>query len=232
MYFDPTYLILVALPAMILSGLAQWYVRSTYSKWGQVANSRQLTGADVAQGLKAKYGLQASIATAQGALSDNFDPSSGVVNLSPDVASQPSVASMAIAAHEFGHVQQHQDRSPLMAIRTFLVPAVRISPTVSYLMIIGGIMLNFAGLAWLGVGLFGISVLFMVLTLPVEIDASTRAMNMLNAGGFFATEQDRQGARQMLTAAAFTYLAAALTSIFQLVYYLSLISRSSRRSSY
>jgi len=75
-------------------------------------------------------------------------------------------------------------------------------------------------------------VLFMVLTLPVEIDASTRAMNMLNAGGFFATEQDRQGARQMLTAAAFTYLAAALTSIFQLVYYLSLISRSSRRSSY
>jgi uncharacterized protein len=232
MYFDPTYLILVALPAMILSGLAQWYVRSNYSKWGQVKNSRSLTGADVAQGLIQKYGLNVNIAQAEGELADHFDPSSGVVRLSPGVASQPSIASMAIAAHEFGHVQQHKDRSPLMAMRSFLVPAVQISPTVSYMMIIGGLLLNFSGLAWLGVGLFGISVVFMLLTLPVEIDASTRAMKMLNEGGYFASEQDRQGARQMLTAAALTYIAAAITSILTLLYYVSLVSRSSRRSSY
>src|SRR5690349_16524394 len=126
MYFDPTYLILVALPAMILSGLAQWYVRSNYTKWGQVKNSRSLTGADVGQGLIQKYGLQATIASAPGELSDHFDPSSGVVRLSPGIASQPSIAAMAVAAHEFGHVQQHQDRSPLMALRSFLVPAVQI----------------------------------------------------------------------------------------------------------
>jgi len=229
--FDSTYLLLVALPAMILSGLAQWYVRSNYSKWGQVKNSRSLTGADVGQGLIQKYGLQATLASSPGELSDHFDPSSGVVRLSPGVAEQPSVAAMAITAHEFGHVQQHQERSPLMALRSFLVPAVRIAPSLSYMMIIGGVLLNFAGLAWLGIGLFGISVVFMLLTLPVEIDASTRAMKMLNEGGYFASEQDRQGARQMLTAAALTYIAAAITSILTLLYYVSLVSRSGRRSS-
>src|SRR5688572_431158 len=151
MYFDTSYLLLVALPAMILSGLAQWYVRSNYSKWSQVKNSRSLTGADVGQSLIQKYGLQATLASSPGELSDHFDPSSGVVRLSPGVASQPSIASMAIAAHEFGHVQQHQQRSPLMALRSFLIPAVQISPTLSYMMIIGGLLLNFSGLSWLGV---------------------------------------------------------------------------------
>lgn len=232
MYFDPTYLLLVALPTLILSGLAQMYVRSTYSKWGQVRNSRSVTGADVAQGIMRQNGLRVSLASTPGELSDHFDPSSGVVRLSQGVANTPSVAAMAIAAHEFGHVQQQQQGSILMTMRSFLVPAVQIAPTFSYLLILGGLLLNFAGLAWIGVALFGISVAFMVLTLPVEIDASTRAMKMLNEGGFFATEQDRDGARQMLTAAALTYVAAALTSILQLLYYVSLISRSSRRSSY
>lgn len=232
MFFDTNYLLLVALPAMILSGLAQWYVRSNYSKWSQVKNGRSVTGADVGQGLIRQYGLQASLATTPQELGDHYDPSSGVVRLSPGVSSQPSIASMAIAAHEFGHVQQHNQRSPLIALRSFLIPAVQFAPSLSYMMIIGGLIMNFAGLAWLGVGLFGISVLFMVLTLPVEIDASTRAMKMLNEGGYFTSEQDRQGARQVLTAAALTYIAAAITSILTLLYYISLISSSSRRSSY
>jgi uncharacterized protein len=232
MFFDSNYLLLVALPAMILSGLAQWYVRSNYSKWSQVKNGRGATGADVGQGLIRKYGLKASLEATPQELGDHYDPSSGVVRLSPGVVGQPSIASMAIAAHEFGHVQQHQERSPLIALRSFLIPAVQISPSLSYMLIIGGLLMNFAGLAWMGIALFGLSVFFMVLTLPVEIDASTRAMKMLNEGGYFTTDEDRQGARQVLTAAALTYIAAAITSILTLLYYISLISSSSRRNSY
>jgi uncharacterized protein len=232
MYFDMSYILLVALPALVLSGLAQMYVRSTYNKWSQVANSRSLTGTDVAQGIMSLNGLQARLESAPGELSDHFDPASGVVRLSQGVATQQSVSAMAITAHEFGHVQQYHERSPLIAARSFLLPAVRIAPSVSYFMIFGGLMLNFAGLAWLGVAVFGISVLFMLLTLPVEFDASARAMKMLDSGGFFATEQDRQGARQVLTAAALTYVAAAVTAVLQLVYYASLLQRNNRRSSY
>src|SRR5215207_5112601 len=99
MYFDPTYLLLVALPAMILSGLAQWYVRSNYSKWSQVHNSRNMTGADVGQGIMRQNGLKVSLASTPGELSDHYDPASGVVRLSPGVAGTASVAAMAITAH-------------------------------------------------------------------------------------------------------------------------------------
>lgn len=230
--FDMSYILLVALPALVLSGLAQMYVRSTYGKWSKVANSRSLTGVDVAQGIMKLNSLQAKLEGSPTELSDHFDPASQTVRLSPGVASQPSVAAMAIAAHEFGHVQQYHEKSPLITARSILLPAVQIAPSISYLMIFGGLAMNAAGLAYIGVLVFGISVLFMLLTLPVEFDASARALKMLDSGGFFATEQDRSGAQAVLRAAALTYVAAAVTAVLQLVYYLSLVSRSSRRSSY
>jgi uncharacterized protein len=225
-YFDPMYLILVILPAAVLSGLAQMYVHSTYSKWSQVPNQKGINGAQTAALIMRNNDLKVQLDRTPQPLSDHFDPREGIVRLSPEVAGQPSVASMAIAAHEFGHVQQHAQGSILMAARGFLLPAVQLSPMISYGLILVGIIFNATGLAWLGVAFFALSVLFMVLTLPIEIDASVRAMKMLDAGGLLVTDEDRSGARAVLTAAAFTYIAAAITAILQLVYYASLVSRS------
>ncbi len=227
-YFDPMYLILVILPAAVLSGLAQMYVRSTYSKWSQIPNGKGINGAQTGALIMRSNNLQVQLDRTPQPLGDHFDPAQGIVRLSPEVASQPSVASMAIAAHEFGHVQQHAQGSILMAARGFLLPAVQISPMISYGLIFAGILLQATGLAWLGVAVFGLSVLFMVLTLPIEIDASVRAMKMLDASGLLVREEDRSSARAMLTAAAFTYIAAAITAILQLLYYVSLVSRSDR----
>jgi Zn-dependent membrane protease YugP len=225
-YFDPLYLILVVLPAAVLSGLAQMYIRSTYSKWSQIPNQKGINGAQTGALIMRNNGLQVQLDRTPQPLGDHFDPREGIVRLSPEVASQPSVASMAIAAHEFGHVQQHAQGSILMAARGFLLPAVQLSPMISYGLILVGIIFNMAGLAWLGVAFFALTVLFMLLTLPIEIDASVRAMKMLNAGGLITTDEERAGARSVLTAAALTYIAAAITAILQLVYYASLVSRS------
>ena len=112
----------------------------------------------------------------------------------------------------------------LIQARSFLLPAVQFSPTLSYFLIFAGLFFNVTGLAWLGIIFFGLSVVFMVLTLPVEFDASRRGLKLLEASGVMVTEQDKQGARQLLTAAAFTYVAAAVTSIITLLYYISLVS--------
>jgi Zn-dependent membrane protease YugP len=165
---------------------------------------------------------------APGQLTDHFDPQTNVVRLSQGIGTVPSIASMAVVAHELGHVQQYQENSVLIAARQFLVPAVRFSPMVGYLMIILGLWLQFAQLFWLGILLFGLMVVFMILTLPVEIDASRRGLRLLEASGLMVTDEDHSGARQVLTAAALTYVAAAITAVLQLLYFISLGSR--RRS--
>lgn len=222
-FFDVNYILLVVIPAAVLSGAAQLYLRNTYNKWGQTRNGVNLAGPDVAQRIMRQAGLNVGLELTPGELSDHYDPGNHTVRMSPGVANQPSVASMAIVAHELGHAQQHQEGSALIAARNFLVPAVSIGPSISYILILAGIFLNLTGLAWLGVGFFGLSVVFMVLTLPVEIDASVRGMRLLDETGLFTEGQDRQGARAVLTAAALTYVAAAVTSLLQLVYYISLV---------
>ena len=124
MFFDPTYILIVLLPTLILTGLAQMWVRGAYQKWSEIPNASRVNGFDTAQVLMQRAGIQrVGLEVAQGQLTDHFDPSSGIVRLSDGVARQPSIASMAIAAHEFGHVQQHQQNSPLMAVRGMLIPA-------------------------------------------------------------------------------------------------------------
>jgi hypothetical protein len=145
--------------------------------------------------------------------------------MSEGVAATPSVASIAIVAHELGHAQQHEQNSPYIAMRSFLLPAMRFSPMAAYGLILAGFLLNITGLAWLGVGFFSITVLFMLLTLPVEFDASRRGMQLLQNSGLI-TGPDATGARQMLTAAALTYVAAFVTSLLTLIYYISLLSRN------
>jgi len=229
-FFDPTYLLLVFLPTLVITGLAQAWVRGAYQKWGNIANSRRVTGYDTAQLLMRSGEVrQVSLGVGGHDLSDHYDPTKGVVQLSPEVASQPSIAAMAIAAHELGHVQQHQSNSALMAVRTALVPGAIWGPGLGIYMMIFGLLLNFTGLALIGLILFGAATLFTIVTLPVELDASRRGMKMLHATGLIASPQDAEGARAVLTAAAFTYVAAVATSLLQLLYWSMLVFGGRRR---
>ncbi len=226
-FFDSNYMLLVFLPTLILSAVAQMFVRSAYSKWSNTRNSRNMTGPQVAEAIinSTSELRPVRLEGTQGELSDHFDPSTNVVRLSQGVATLPSVASMAIVAHELGHAQQYAEKSLLIAARGFLLPAVRFSPTISYFLIMMGLFTQATGLLQLGILFFGVTVVFMLLTLPVEIDASMRGLRLLKASGVMGTEEDASGARQMLTAAAMTYLAAAVTAVLQLLYYLSLAQR-------
>jgi Zn-dependent membrane protease YugP len=134
---------------------------------------------------------------------------------------------MAVTAHELGHVQQYQTGSAMIKARGFLLPALQFSPTISYIAILFGLWFNLNGLLWLGIIFFAIMVLFSLLTLPVEIDASRRGIRLLNEAGLILSEQDSGGSKAVLRAAAMTYLAAAITSILQLLYYISVAQRRS-----
>jgi len=160
-----------------------------------------------------------------GELSDHYDPRTHTVRLSEGVATRKSVAAMAIVAHELGHAQQHENNSFLITMRNVLVPAVRFSPQVAYILILIGFFFNLAGALWLGILFYSLMVVFSVLTLPVEIDASRRGIQLLRESGLIEVKQDEQGARNVLTAAASTYVAAAVTAILTLLYYITIARR-------
>jgi hypothetical protein len=233
-YLDPLYLVIFVV-TLVISLAAQMYIKSAYGKWSKVANSHNLTGLQVGQELLRDTGLGATYQMSSGTgvqfqgiagnLTDHYDPRTHTVGLSQAVATQPSVASMAIVAHELGHAQQYATKSPLIAARSFLLPAMRVSPMISYGLIMMGLVFNFVNAIYLGVFFFGITVLFSVITLPVEFDASRRAMKLLGEAGLLTSDQDEKGARTVLRAAAATYVAATVTAILQLLYYLSLANR-------
>jgi Zn-dependent membrane protease YugP len=244
-YFDPLYLVLFVV-TLVISGAAQFFVTSAYKKWSGVNNAVHMTGLQVGQAIvdrttlgdfvNAPQSIQAVGQLGQagstirfqrtaGQLTDHYDPRTHAVSLSDGVANQPSVAAMAIVAHELGHAQQHEQGSALMAMRSFLVPAVQFSPQVAYIMIFLGFLLRSAELITLGALVYGLMVLFTVITLPVEIDASRRALGLLREANLIHDESDATGARRVLTAAAQTYVAAAVTAVLTLLYYLSLANR-------
>ncbi len=224
-YFDPSYF-MILIPAIILSLVAQMLVSSAFARWGRVRNGAGLSGAQVAERIIRQAGLHGvGLEGTPGQRTDHYDPSSHVVRMSQDVATQPSVASMAVVAHELGHAQQHAERSILIQMRNFLVPAMQFSPMVSYLLIVVGLLLNIAGLIEIGILFYGVVVVFMVLTLPVEFDASRRGLKLLRETGLMTTSDDVSGSRSVLTAAALTYVAAAVTALLNLLYYISLLNR-------
>ena len=224
-YIDPVYLWL-ALIIFVISTAVQLYLRNTYAKWGNVRNGAGLTGMQVGQTLYDRTSLEAiPIERTPGVLSDHFDPGTNVVRLSEAVADQPSVGAMAVTAHELGHVQQYQTGSALIKARGFLLPALQFSPTLSYIAILLGLWFNMTGMLWLGIIFFALMVLFSILTLPVEIDASRRGTRLLQEAGLMRSDADAQGSKAVLTAAGLTYLAAAITSILQLLYYISIANR-------
>jgi Zn-dependent membrane protease YugP len=225
-YIDPVYFWYVFIPTILISLGVQIYLRSAFSKWSNVRNSAGLVGPQVAREIFGRTSLQAiRLERISGTMTDHFDPGANVVRLSDPVAKQNSVASMAITAHELGHVQQYQTGSGLIKARGFLLPALQFSPTISYIAILMGLWFNMTGLLWLGIIFFALMVLFSILTLPIEIDASRRGTQLLQEAGLMQAESDAQGSRAVLTAAALTYLAAAVTSILQLLYYISIANR-------
>jgi len=223
-FFDPTYFILVAIPSMILMGAASWYVRHANSKWSQIRASSGLTGAQAAQRLISTgnlYGVQ--VQGTPGELTDHYDPRNKTLYLSQTVANVPSVAAVAIAAHELGHALQDAEDYFPMKIRSALVPAVNIGSNLGWFLIIIGLVLNFIQLAWIGVIVFASGALFALATLPVEFNASARAKQLLYETGIIHSEEERQGVNQVLNAAALTYVAGLITAILQLLYYVLLV---------
>ncbi len=217
MYFDPLYFVF-AMPALILVFFAQWKVKSTYSKYAQVANMARATGAEVAQRLLAQNNLGfVSVQLTQGELTDHYNPGDKTLNLSAEVANRASVAAMGIVAHEVGHAVQDATAFGLMRLRTLLVPVANLGSNLGYILFFLGLVLQVTDLAYLGIVLFGAAVLFTLVTLPVELDASRRAMIMLRASGMVSTTE-LSGAQSMLTAAALTYVAALAQALAQLLY--------------
>ena len=223
---DPLYLIVIVVSTAI-GMAAQWYINSTYSAWSQV-KSDGATGAQVARAMLDANGCQAvQIKGIDGHLTDNYNPTDDSLYLSPDNMQGGSVASVAVACHEAGHAAQHEHGYAMMKVRTALVPVVNLTQSTWMLVFMAGIALNFAGLTLLAILLYGCSVLFQVVTLPVEIDASMRGVAYIEQSGM--SEQQVRGAKKVLTAAALTYVAAALSSVIQLLYLLSRLQRQNER---
>lgn len=226
------YLLFILLPSLLISGATRLFIKRAYGKWNQVPNGRNMNGVDTARFIMQQYNLNVNLEGVPQELGDHFSPKEGIVRLSPSVAQQPSVASMAIAAHEFGHVQQYAQNSPLIAVRGFILPVAQYGGSLSTWLIIAGFVVSFLQpLQIIGLLLFGATTLFTILTLPVELDASRRAMKMMDDAGMFASAEDRKGTRAVLTAAALTYVGAMVISILNLAYWAMLVfGGGSRRS--
>jgi Zn-dependent membrane protease YugP len=228
-FFDPLYLIFM-IPAFILMGITSWYVKHAYNKWSQIRAGSGLTGAQAAQRLISNgnlYGVQ--VQGTQGELSDHYDPRNKTLYLSNGVANSPSVASVAIAAHELGHAMQDAEEYFPLRIRAALVPAVNIGSNLGWILIMVGLIFQFTSIAWLGVLFFAGGALFALATLPVEFDASARAKQLLRQTGIIQTDEEARGVNQVLNAAALTYVAGLVTAVLQLLYYVLLVSGGGRR---
>jgi Zn-dependent membrane protease YugP len=228
-YWNPVYWIIVG-PALLFMLYAQWRVRSAYRKWARVPNGQGTVGVRAAEQLLAEQGLHdVRIEGIAGQLTDNYDPRNKTLNLSESTARQESVAALAITAHEVGHAVQDARGNLVFRLRSGIVPVVNFGSQLGPVLFVIGLFLQFGVLMWLGIGLFSLAFIFTLVTLPLEIGASARGMKMLTTSGLLVGNDERRGARAVLSAAALTYIAAMLTALAQLVYYIFLASGRRRR---
>jgi Zn-dependent membrane protease YugP len=219
MYFDPLYFVLIA-PALLLSIWASILTKKRFAHYARVPNARGLRGADVARFLLDQAGLHTvRIVEHEGFLSDHYDPRDRVVRLSPDVFHGNSISAISVAAHETGHALQHAQAYWPLQFRTRIVPLASFGSSFAYIVIFVGMLLHAMSLAYFGVILFVGVVVFQVITLPVEFDASARAKRILFERGL-VTSAERPGVSKVLGAAALTYVAAAASALLTLVYFL------------
>ena len=214
--FGPYFPLIIAL--MVLSFVVQGYLSRTYGKWGQVRNSRNLTGAQVARMMLDENGLQSvPVNMVPGNLTDHYDPRNKTVNLSEANFNTPSISAMAVAAHEVGHAIQDKVRMPALVLRGQMAVPLSLGMNFAPLMFMAGIFLNLTGLIWVGVALFAFAMLFHLVTLPVEFDASRRALVYLQQRGLCGAVEAQNGARKVLTAAALTYVLGFAMALAQLL---------------
>lgn len=217
-YYDSYYMIgyLLVIVGAIIMALAQMKVSSAYNKYSRIENSRHLTGRDVAYEILNQHGLSdVQIYEVKGHLSDHYNPSNLTLNLSSEIYHGTSIASLAVAAHECGHALQHQEGYKPLTFRNMIVPVCNISQTIGWIAILLGLFIRKSSISWLGVLLMSLMLLFQIVTLPVEFDASSRALSILNDR--YLTEDEYPGAKKMLTAAALTYVAAMLSTLLSLL---------------
>lgn len=224
-YIDPTMIILM--PALLLSIYAQYKTKSTFTKYSHAHTSAGVTGYDAAKSILNRNGIyDVEIEPISGVLTDHYDPRTKKLRLSKDVYYGDTISAVGVAAHEAGHAIQHNVGYLPIKLRGALVPVANIGSNLSWILFIIGFIMSAPALVNLGIYLFGAVVLFQVVTLPVEFNASARALKQVEQGGLLYNNEV-SGARKVLSAAALTYVAAALTAILQLVRLL-VISRNSR----
>lgn len=214
--FDWTYLVFIV-PALLISMWAQFKVSSSFSKYSKVRNMRGLTGAQTSEYILRSYGVTGvRIEHISGELTDHYDPTSNVIRLSDAVYNATTVSAIGVAAHETGHALQYAQGYAPIKLRAAVIPASRIGSLASWPLLLIGIIFSMRPLIWLGIAFFALATLFQVLTLPVEFNASSRALKAIDQWNILSAEE-YQGARKVLTAAALTYVAALLTSLMQLL---------------
>ena len=215
-YIDYYYIILVV-PVIIASLIIQSKLKTTYAKYSRVNNSKNLTGAQAAQMVLNYYGIyNVQIESTPGTLSDHYDPTKNVIRLSNGVYNSTSVAAVGVACHEAGHAAQHAQGYVPIKVRNTILPVCNIGSTLSMPLIIAGLIFAFEPLIWIGIGFFSFVSIFQLVTLPVEFNASKRALSVIESNGIL-TFEEKQGAAKVLKMAAMTYVAALATSIAQLL---------------
>jgi len=228
LYLDFHYLLWVALPLLVLTGLAQLWVKSSAAKYSKIPNSSGITGAQAALGILHEAGIHdVRVEEVQGFLTDHYDPRHRVVRLSPQIYRGRSIAAVGIAAHECGHAIQHATKYAPLVVRNIAVPAASLGSSLGYVLIFLGFLLGGAqqagglGSIILNLGILGFAavVVFQIINLPVEFNASRRALQVLPQMGILSREENA-GARTMLTAAAMTYVAATVAAIAELLYWM------------
>ena len=215
-YFDYYYIILVV-PVIIASLIIQSRLKSTYAKYSKITNMRNITGAQAAQMVLGYYGIHdVTIEHVSGNLSDHYDPTSKVIRLSDGVFNSPSIAAVGVACHEAGHAAQHAEAYLPIKIRNLILPVCNIGSSLSIPLLIAGVIFGYEPLIWIGIGFFAFVAVFQLVTLPVEFNASRRALNVIDSNGLLSFEE-KNGAAKVLKMAAMTYVAALATSIAQLL---------------
>lgn len=224
--FDATYLLVLI--AMAIVGWAQFKVKSTFNKYDQLMTEHQVTGRQAAEFILQQSGItNVRVEPVAGHLTDHYDPRNKVLRLSEATYQNTSVSAVAVAAHECGHALQDAQDYKFMRVRAALVPVVNLGSTIAMPLILIGFLMQIVGLIQLGILAFSLVLLFQLVTLPVEFDASRRAIEILGQGHIF-TEAEVQPARKVLRAAGFTYVAASLSTLFQIVRFIPLSNRSNR----
>ncbi len=228
MYIDYWYIILV-IPAMILALWAQYKVKSTYKKYSGILNSRGVTGAYAAQSILTYYGINdVRIQPIGGSLTDNFDPKTKVISLSQDVYSGNSIAAVGVACHEAGHAAQHAENYMPIKVRNAIIPVTRVGSTIGIPLALIGIVIGLTPIVKLGLLLYGMVFAFQLVTLPVEFNASRRALKVIEETGLLYNDEVN-GARKVLSAAAMTYVASMIVALANLLRFIIRFGGSRKR---